>query len=515
MSAAATAVCAVLLCLCAGLALSMRKNRNNADGVYAKALFQGKSLRVAPVRSLVYAFFAATVLCLGLLAADKASGYETYLRADTRSLMMNFERYTSNAFSDYAGGSSYQLVMVKGSEIPPKDKPRILVLGDSFVWGDGLTNINQTWWSLMARALERRGYGCEVYAAAYEDTSTYDELVWLRESTLLEDIQPDLIVMGYVYNDPDLKSLGLGPPFYFPAMYSPGRHSPLLLTLCPGVYCFLEERFTAKIGRTENRFNNAETGYTWLAVCREYAQPPWINNFDQYAVRPLGEFIAQRGIPLIVIPTPESPNRWLYEPHNQNIMPLFERAGLPVFNPFEPFAAYCAGDSQASKYMHVNPRNPHPGPATTAFLANYAADVLEREYASILGEKRTQGKAYPIEINDWLPYMLALRASIEGERASQYVIEYPDQSSEPDFENYDHGNFLAWPLRKKHVKLNFKYPVRLSRVIIEGTDLLSAEVWTLGINRELGFDDQRPVKLPNNRSGGGVHLFGLTKVTAR
>ena len=81
------------------------------------------------------------------------------------------------------------------------------------------------------------------------------------------------------------------------------------------------------------------------------------------------------------------------------------------------------------------------------------------------------------------------------------MFEFPDQSSTPDFENHDHGSFLTLPLRQKYVKLNFKYPVDLSSVKIEGDDLLSAEVWTLAINHKLGFDDQKPVKWTgrNNR----------------
>ena len=256
-----------------------------------------------------------------------------------------------------------------------------------------------------------------------------------------------------------------------------------------------------KRSRTENRFNNGEYGYTWLGVAREYAQSPYRETFDDLAVRPLGKFTAQLGIPVIVIPTPESPNRWLYETHYQSLMPLFEGAGLPVYNPFEGFVEYCAGDSRVMKHLHADLFNPHPGPSTSWFLGNYAADVVEREYASILGEKRAEGKAYPIEINDWMPYRLGLRVTRESGQAAPYTIEmeYPEQSS--------HDSFLTWPLREKHVKLNFKYPVRISSVNIEGEDLLSAQVWTLGINETLGFDDQKPLKWPRGSGRRATSLL--------
>ena len=97
--------------------------------------------------------------------------------------------------------------------------------------------------------------------------------------------------------------------------------------------------------------------------------------------------------------------------------------------------------------------------------------------------------------------MLEPRAIRESGTSSQYSLEYPDQSSKADLRNLTgrHGNFLTLPLPKKHVKLNFKYPVRLSRVQIEGGDLLSAQVYTLAINKELGFDDRKPVSLGKRR----------------
>ena len=50
-------------------------------------------------------------------------------------------------------------------------------------------------------ALERRGYDCSVYAAGWPNASTYDEYTWLRDTPILDDIRPDLIVVGFVTND--------------------------------------------------------------------------------------------------------------------------------------------------------------------------------------------------------------------------------------------------------------------------------------------------------------------------
>jgi len=487
MSAAAIAVCAVLLCLCAGLALSMRKNRNNPDGVYAKALFRVRSARVIPVLALAYAFFAFAVLFFGLAAADALSGRERYLRENLTGIMMAFEKFNT--------GLEYPLMAIKGRAEISEEHPKILVVGDSFVWGEGLTNTNQIWWRIMATELERRGYDCQVIAAGYCGAATVDELDWLENTSILEDIKPDLILLGYVTNDdfvdPDYH---IYRPSYLGLVESHTRKLNEHLrpdVAFPNLYNIIVEK-NIRVGALKG------DGYTTAPI----EGRDW-DYYKENALRPLGAFARELGIPLALIMTPEAP-REIFGDLYRVLFPLFEEAGLVAYSPLDEFMKRYPNPGY--RYLRASRVNTHPGPATSWFLGKYAADVVEQNYASILGDKRTQEKAYQIEINDWLPYMLDPRALQESDHVSRYVIEYPDQSSRPDYENYAHGNFLTLPVNKKYVKLNFKNPVRLSCVKIEGEDLLSCEVWTLGVNEKLGFDDQKPVRL--GRRKGGACVWG-------
>jgi len=473
-------VSAVLLCLAAGLAFAMRRSRGNRDSVFAKALFRTKSARVFPVRSLAYGFFAAVTLFFALSIVEKASGRDRYLHEDLVKAMMGFEKYNA--------GLDYPLMAIKGSTEINRERPRILVLGDSFVWGYALSNVNQIWWRVMAGELERRGYDCQVIAVAYPGAGTAEELEWLRDTPLLEDIDPDLILIGYVTNDHyDQMVGGVYDPVWlsFLADRTQALATPIRTDVFfPELYQFLDLKIYKK---------HMDYGFSYIPVDRGM-----LPGYERDVLRPLGELAREAGIPLAVIPTPETPRRG-FETVYRVILPLFEQAGMPVYNPLDEFIKKYPNYS--NPYFSASRIDMHPGPASSWFLGEYAADAVERNYAAILGEKRGGERALPIEINDWLPLMLEPRAIQESDRVSQYVIEYPDQSSRPDFENHDHGNFLVLPLRRKYVKLNFKNPVRLSRVKIEGEELLSAEVWTLGINKTLGFDDQRPNRLGRRRGG--------------
>ena len=481
---------ALLLGPAAALVFFMHKNKD----AYMRSLGHTKSLRIFPVRSLVYTFFATMILLFGLAVADRLCGYAEYLREDDVIAAMNVEKMTKK--------HPYPLVALRGREPEiSSSRPKILVIGDSYVWGDGSTNFNQLWWNILSSKLERRGYDCDVYAAGYPGASTYDEYVWLRESTLLEELRPDLIILGYFVNDPDLERLGMGLRHYYPFIARGPRNDNNPPKLFPSLFYFLNLKLVTKLSQTENHFNSSEFEFGYIAwtAYRLFAESPNIERFDEFVVQPLSQFVRERDIPTIVIPTPPTLyDASLFECHSRNVMPVFEQAGLPVYDPIDAFAQYNQ-NGRYNKHLTVSPVNMHFGPAASQFLGIYAADVLEQNYASILGEKRAKAKAYPIEINDWLPFMLEPRAIRESEHASQYVIEYPNQASAPDFENHVHGNFLTLPLRQKYVKLNFKYPVRLASVKIEGDDLLSAQVWTLAINHRLGFDDQKPVSLGKRR----------------
>jgi len=177
---------------------------------------------------------------------------------------------------------------------------------------------------------------------------------------------------------------------------------------------------------------------------------------------------------------------------------MLEQAGFPVFSALEMLYEH-AESGKYSGMMVASPIDPHPGPAASWLIGRHAADVLEQNYASILGVKEDWDKSkLSIEVNDWLPWMLKPQPIREEGHVAEYIIRYPSQSAKGETVP---GNihllddFLRFPNFRKYVKLNFKYPVRLSSIKIASENLRAAEVYTLIIKEELGFDNRVPHSL--------------------
>lgn len=81
------------------------------------------------------------------------------------------------------------------------DALNIVVIGDSFVWGAQSLNRNELFWRVLENTLRDNGIKANVYGVGATGANAYEELSWLCDSTLVEDLDPDLVIFGYVYND--------------------------------------------------------------------------------------------------------------------------------------------------------------------------------------------------------------------------------------------------------------------------------------------------------------------------
>ena len=64
---------------------------------------------------------------------------------------------------------------------------RILIIGDSYLEGDGYDNINNTWWKQLQIKLYQKGYkNVAIYAVGSCGKSTLDYLSWLKETNLIK-----------------------------------------------------------------------------------------------------------------------------------------------------------------------------------------------------------------------------------------------------------------------------------------------------------------------------------------
>ena len=98
----------------------------------------------------------------------------------------------------------------------PVDKPpgivRILVLGDSFTFGHGIENESAPWPRVLETILNRDAPADTVYQVintAHNGFGTAEELTALRASLVFH---PDLVILGYFFNDAETDEMILHPP---------------------------------------------------------------------------------------------------------------------------------------------------------------------------------------------------------------------------------------------------------------------------------------------------------------
>jgi hypothetical protein len=124
----------------------------------------------------------------GMYVADARAGYRL-----TPGFSGRLER------EGYVTDFSINAVGLRGDEIGPKTKPRVLALGDSMTWGWGVPQ-GEEWIHAVGREVTRLG-GPEVQSlnGGVNGYGTANELARLEE--LGPEVSPDLVLLGFFPND--------------------------------------------------------------------------------------------------------------------------------------------------------------------------------------------------------------------------------------------------------------------------------------------------------------------------
>lgn len=344
-----------------------------------------------------------------------------------------------------------------------KQARRILVLGDSFVWGDGYANFNDLWWRQLHRELAARGYDVEIVASGYGGASTHLELDTARE--LVPRFRPDAVIYGYVTNDPDERQVS-----QFEASPDPvfERVNKLLDhgfgNLWYTLFRLHEKRVTKQQSGPERGF-----GYDdWeLEILKG-------ENFERYktTVAALGEHCRQIAIPCMVVTLPNIPSAERFDPRYGPVRPLFEAAHVPFYDLLPDFIAAYGAEKESVLAWGINPANSHPGRRSTHFYAAKTADILERDYRGVLGEK---GAARPpkLSINDWMP------ADLELARETPAKVRFKPAISKLT---------LRMPARRPYLQFNLEEAINVHEIRIDGGTGARAEVAITTVDPRLGYD---------------------------
>ena len=439
-----------------------------------------RRLAVLPRRSLRQGLLSLGLVLIGLVAIDSfvIPRLEAYLpdpawhHEDDVLVANMMQRNDARRSGDWVWRS-------RGHPVTP-ERPklrRILVMGDSFVWGDGYANMNDLWWMQLQRELRGRGYAqVEVIAAGLMGAATHDELKQAR--SLVPRYRPDLVIWGHVTNDPDE---GLVPRFRedmdaAAAKDALGRTLQRLVELgwLPRLADHLLERRKRVLAR---ELVGAKRGYEQDEWRRRLLRGPNLAEYRR-TLAELARFQEESGIPGLGIELPVVPDREKLRELFGPVPGLYEEAGLPMVELTADFLAeHPSGRAPGGSPLGwgVNPVNGHPGAIVTSFLASETADYLEEHELRILGPRTEPVTTLPLRVNDWLPYFL------EPESLAPGSVSF----TQPRF----HPLMRYMPVKWPHVQLNLELPTPVEELVAEGPELTVARVHVTVIDPELGYDD--------------------------
>ena len=249
-------------------------------------------------------------------------------------------------------------------------KVRILAIGDSFVWGDGVANMDETW----PRALEaklNRAVGRDLFqviAIGQSGAATFNEVAWLKQGSLISDNDIDAVVLGYVTNDPVPPGSKSGvcdgywcfgirqaeeQPDYQQCRAGLSGVTPILLRglalLAPPLAQDLDSKYCYglyKGGASDS------TGYFYIEWLQRIIQP---DSLDIYRATVKNLAVALGATPAFVLKTPESSDA--VDGATKPVAILGE-AGLDVVpNPKTTTLVKTTSPAE----LGVNPVNWHPG----------------------------------------------------------------------------------------------------------------------------------------------------------
>ncbi len=366
---------------------------------------------------------------------------------------------------------------------PKGDKKRILIVGDSYVWGNGYTNPNMIWWQQLRNMLELNGYNnVELEALGYPGYSTQDEVKKLSKKEITELYRPHLIIIGYIANDAEL--MNEKGKYLLPIRWTDDlaymKDSIILKGLkkfWPNLYSKFNDIIFKKYGNDKKFCEKyGYDYYTWLEIVNN---EPWLTTYEEKVIIPLKTLMKEKlpDTELVFISLNSYPDPSEIKQY-ENIMNKIIENSLRFENLLPKYIKKYPNFEWDIENWIINPTDYHPGYKVANFYAEEVFAMLKRDYSHIIGNQN-EVVDIPIEINDTLPYMLDAKL-IDN---NTYEFIYPKKGTE--------NAFLTLPIKKPYVKLNLKYPKKITRIEITGENIESIHLFTNQINKELGYDDNK------------------------
>ncbi len=362
------------------------------------------------------------------------------------------------------------------------DAVNIVIIGDSFVWGAGCTNRNELFWNVLELSLRKQGYKCNVFGVGIAGASSVVELSWLKETNLVKELQPDIVIIGYVYNDAeDLEAVQSKE---FRSFNYPLADNALFNSVFPNISDSLANYIRAKTMYNEKYGSSYYDGITTLSddVFAEY---------EKEFLQPLDEFAESSDFPVILMTLPGEPNKMFYPAH---YAPFYDNMGnysnVCFYDCHQYLCSNYSGRRHQKNY-HVNFANRHPGPAVNKCYAEYIEKFLKKDFGDILGEPVMQYNE-PFRINEYLPNKISFETVQITENELIYSLTYPEKNKNTKIYNqYTNSYLLNYPIGEDYIKLSFECPVDIESVeITADSEVSGIDLYYTRYNEKLGYDDR-------------------------
>lgn len=378
----------------------------------------------------------------------------------------------------------YPLVDIN-SKIDSEESFNIVVIGDSFVWGAGTLNRNELFWRLLENDLRKEGKNVNVYGVGVTAANAYEELAWLTDGSLVEDLDPDLVIFGYVYNDPDYFITDRGGLVDMKGKL--GFLEPLK-KFFPNTYQALIESIIARTMYTE-KYSDGDYVHLGYEGAPPVLKGRFYEKYKADFVEKLDAYAATVDFPIAVMTLPTLPNNVMVEQLHKPLDGLYAQCkNIRFYNCIEEYNDFAS--PKHSKNYQVNVADFHAGSATNRFYADYIKEYILTDYADDIGNLPQDYKAESAyTINDYLPYGVSPVKISEDEKSVTYEIEYPSTDEPYNMHGIEVSPYyLVNPLGREHIRLSFADDVKISSVRTDG-QYDDIQLYYTRTNEKLGYDD--------------------------
>lgn len=404
----------------------------------------------------------------------------------------------------------YPLVINRNETLQPKQKgeKRILIVGDSYVFGYAGDNKNYIWWKQLQRKIKEEGYdNISVFGAGTWGLNTQDELdMIINNDYIMKEVDPDLVIFSYVSNDAEPKYKN-GKQIYPDSLdwnYNvANKGSNIFIRNFNNIYKETRDRLY-NITDNEKILTLAAKAYGYRNDLKKKLISTGTSlKIHEKTLVSVDKTMREKNIPYFFYFCDNDIYSETIRNYNKNVERVMKNNNINYYNnPNEAHNYYSSvlkSDNFNYRNLFINPADSHPGTIKTNFFSDDVLNYLHNNYSYIFNEKN-KFENY-VNINDTMPLL-----NITKKDNYNYIVEYPKKEDNQT----EYSNFLYLPIKKNYIKLNLEYPININKVKITGNKLKDVDLYVNLINEEVGFDlDHATQKLTRIKNDNNI--FNINK----